>query len=242
MIGVALLLGVTVIALGMLTAAIGAIVGSNAAAANADRVATDLDDALQPVEATGSHSGRVSFSEGTLSVVERELRVLDEDGVVETVQVDALVYESGDHRVVFLAGAVVHEAGDGARMHAEPPITASRGSGGVLVVGAPALGADRITFGATEPTTLTLHTDVSHGRTELGDDEYRVAIETDTPEPWRAYFERQGATVTIETFDDDDVESVVASYPGERTAYLVVHEMNLTVTHDGVALGGEDDG
>lgn len=240
-IGVALLLGVTVLALGMLTAAIGAIVGSNAAAANADRVATDMDQALQPVEATGQHSGRISFSEGSLTVVERELRVLDEDGVVETVQVDALVYESGDHRVVYLAGAVVHETGDGARLRSEPPITASSGSGGVLVVGAPVLGADRVTFGTTEATTLTLHTDVTHDRTELGDGEYRVAIETETPGPWREHFQRQGADVTTHSFDDDEVDSVVASYPGERTAYLVVHRMNLTITHDGEPISGGDD-
>lgn len=241
MIGVALLLGVTVVALGLLTATIGAIVGSNAAAANADRVATDLDDALRPVEATGPHSGQVSFGEGTVTVVERQLRVLDEDGVVATVQVDALVYENEDHRVVYLAGAVVHEAGDGARMHSGPPITASRGSGGVLVVGAPVLGADRFTYGATGSTTLTLHTDVSHDRTDLGDGEYRVAIQTATPGPWRDYFDRQGANVSTRTFEGDDVESVVASYPGERTAYLVVHEMNLTVTHDGEPVGGDGD-
>lgn len=238
-VGVALLLAITVVALGTLTAAIGGIVSSNAAGANADRVATDLDDALRPVEATGPDSDRVSFSQGELSVVEREVRVLDSSGVVETVQVDALVYEDGDHQVVFEAGAVVHRAGDGARMRSEPPITASRGAGGVLVVGAPVLGADRVSFTANQPTSLVLSTDVSHDRTDLGNGTYRVAVETTTPGPWDRYFQRQGANVTTQDFDGDGVESVVASYPGERTAYLVVHDMDLTIRQE-AAGGGTD--
>lgn len=240
-IGVALLLAITVIALGTLTAAIGGIVSDNAAAANAERVATDLDDALRPVETTGVHSGQVSFSEGSLTVETRTVRVLDEEGIREEVRADALIYEQGTHRVVFLAGAVVHQTGAVSRMHAEPPITASRGTGGVLIVGAPALTTGDITVASTQPTTLTMHTDVSHERVELGDATYRVAIETDDPEPWREYFERQGATVEIRQFDGDDFESVVASYPGERTGYLVVHEMNLTIRHGSGSLGGEGD-
>lgn len=239
-VGVAVLLAVTVVALGTLTAAIGGIVASNAAGANAERVATDLDEALRPVEATGDHTGRVSFGEGELSIADRELRVIDAGRVNETVQVDALVYEQGRHRVTFLAGGVVHRAGDGAQLRTEPPITASRGSGGVLVVGAPVLGADDVSFAANQPTTLVLETDVSHDRTELDDGTYAVAVETETPGPWRRYFERQGADVTTRDFDDDGIESVVANYPGERTAYLVVHEMNLAIRQSGAAGGGDD--
>jgi flagellin-like protein len=63
-VGVAILLAVVVVSLGSLTAAIGAVVDGNAAAADASRVASDLDAALEPVEATGAHRGRVSFTDG----------------------------------------------------------------------------------------------------------------------------------------------------------------------------------
>jgi flagellin-like protein len=81
-IGVVLLLGITVVAVGTLTATVGTVVEQNAAAADADRVATDLDGALDPVEATGVNRGRLSFADGRLATESRDLRLLDETGVV----------------------------------------------------------------------------------------------------------------------------------------------------------------
>ncbi|WP_115865415.1 DUF7289 family protein [Halorussus litoreus] len=257
-VGVAILLGVVVLSLGTLTAGIGSVVDDNAAAADASRVATDLDAALDPVEATGVHRGRVSFTEGRLRTVERDLRVLNESGVVRPVQVDALVFTAGERRVAFLAGAVVRGPPDNAVLRTPPPITASRGGGhdgdgeaedgtesGVLVVGAPELnGSVGVSVNGGEAVagskaagsgvaggSALLQTNVSHHRAALGEGTYRVAVETATPGAWRRYFERENATVATRDFDDDGVVSVVASYPGERTAYLVVHDMRLEVRH-----------
>jgi hypothetical protein len=237
-VGVAILLGVVVLALGSLTAGIGAVVDGNAAAADASRVAADLDRALEPVEATGVHRGRVSFTDGQLRTVERELRVLNDSGVVRTVQVDALVFTAGERRVAFLAGGVVRGTPGNAWMRTQPPITASReGDGGasengdepgVLVVGAPELNGS-VAVSATGGGSVVLRTTVSHHRTALGNDTYGVAVETATPDAWRRYFERQNATVTLRDFDGDGVPSVVARYPGERVGYLVVHDLRLEV-------------
>ncbi|WP_327052847.1 DUF7289 family protein [Halomicrococcus gelatinilyticus] len=227
-VGVAILLGVTVVALGSLTASIGAVVDSNAATADANRVAADLDRALEPVETTGVNRGRISFSRGELRTVERDLRVLDANGVVRRVRVDALVFTTENRRVAFLAGAVVRGAGKGGRMVTRPPVTASPD---VLVVGAPELDASDFAIASTTGKSVVLGTDVTHNRTTLGDGRYRVAVETATPGAWRRYFERANATVTTRNFDDDGVDSVVATYPGERMAYLVVHEMRLEVAH-----------
>ncbi|WP_128477505.1 DUF7289 family protein [Halorussus pelagicus] len=239
-VGVAILLGVVVVALGSLTAGIGSVVEENAAAADSARVAADFDAALEPVEATGVHRGRVSFTDGELRTVERDLRVLNESGVVGTVRTDALVFTAGDRRVAFLAGAIVRGPPDNAVVRTPPPITVSRGGGGgdreggdpdstgVLVVGAPALNGS-VAVSGSGGASVSLRTTVSHERTNLGNGTYRVAVETATPSAWRRYFERQNATVTARDFDGDGVESVVAAYPGERVGYLVVHRMGLEV-------------
>jgi hypothetical protein len=246
-VGVAILLGVVVLALGSLTAGIGTVVEQNAAFADSARVAADLDSALEPVAASGVHRGRVSFMDGELQTVERELRVLNESGVLRTVRADALVFTAGDRRVAFLAGAVVRGPPDNARVRTPPPITASRGAGGeggggdadggdetepgVLIVGAPRLNGS-VAFSATGGGSVVLRTNVSHERSALGNDTYRVAVETATPDAWRRQFERQNATVTTRDLDGDGVPSVVAEYPGERIAYLVVHDLRLEVRHD----------
>jgi hypothetical protein len=229
-VGVAVMLGVTVVALATLTAGVGSVVQDSAATADAARVAGDLDDALRAVEATGHREGQVSFSRGELAVVDRQLRVLDADGVVATVDVDAVAFRTGDQRVVYLAGAVVRDTGAGGQLYETPPVSASRGTGGVLVVGAPTLNATTQQVAASGPTTVRLETDVSHDRSALGNGTYRVAVETATPGAWDRYFERVGATVTDRRdFDGDGTASVVARFPGERVGYLVVHDLALEV-------------
>ena len=237
-VGVAVLLGVVVVALGSLTAGIGAIVEENAAAADSTRVAADFDAALEPVAATGVHRGRVSFTDGELRTVERDLRVLNETGVIRTVRVDALVFTAGNRRVAFLAGAVVRGPAGNARLRTAPPVTASRGAAGaggndgpgVLVVGAPKLNGS-VASSATGGGSVVLRTTVGHHRTPLGNGTYRVAVETATPGAWRRHVERRNATATTRDFDGDGVPSVVAAYHGERIAYLVVHDMQLEVRH-----------
>jgi flagellin-like protein len=227
-VGVALLLGITVVALAALTAGVGSVVEDTAESADAARVADGFERVLRPVETTGTRRGQVAFSDGELRTVERELRVIGGGGT-RVVGVDALVYEAGGRRVTFLAGAVVDGDGEDAQLHRSPPITASRGRGGVLVVGAPRLnGSSTAVAGSAGPVELA--TNVTHDRTDLGRGRYRVAVETAVPSVWRDAFERSNATVTsIRDFDGDGIDSVVARFPGERTAHLVVHDMRLEV-------------
>jgi flagellin-like protein len=229
-VGVALLLGVTVIAMGALTAGIGTIVSENAASADAARVADGFDRSLRPVETTGTHRGRVEFSDGTLRTVERDLRVSN-GSHTRSVAADALVYESGDRRVAFVAGAIVRGTGRGSRLHRPPPITASRGSDGVVIVGAPKLNGSAVGRSGTGAVPATLRTTVTHERVDLGEGQFRVAIETGASRAWATAFERLGATVaaTDRDLDGDGVTSVVAEFPGTRQGYLVVHDMRLEV-------------
>ena len=228
-VGVALMLTLAVVALGALTAGVGTVLQSQAASADADRVATVMDDALEGVEQTGYHSYRLTFSEGSLSTEPRTLRVLDANGtVLQNHSVDALVFEGNGERVASVGGAVVRGEGSGAWLVSEPPITGSE-TNDVLVVGIPVLDAGHVTVSGRGGTTTTLETNVTHTATELGRGEFAVAIETATPEPLERHFEEQNATVHRQSFDGDSAESVVARYPGERSGHVVVHNLSLEV-------------
>jgi hypothetical protein len=225
-VGVALLLAITTISLGVLTAGVGTVVQSNASAADANRVADTLVG-LQPSKATGTERHRLTFGHGSLRVAERTVKLLDGDGVVASHQADALVFESGDRRVAFLAGAVVRGTGDAARVTKRPPLSTGES---LLIVGLPVLNASGPeTVSGSGATRVTLKTNTSHDRRPLGDGQYRLAVETATPGAWEAYFAAVGAETTRREFDDDGVPSVVATFPGERTAYLVVHDSRLEV-------------
>lgn len=224
-VGVAVLLGVTVVSMGVLTAAIGTAVSENAARADAVRVAEDFDATLSGVERTGRHRGQLAFTEGTLTPVERDLRVLDDEGVVRRVRVGALVFRANDVRVSFLSGAIVRDAGGAPRIVDPPPVTAGRE---VLLVGAVRLGAER-TVSGSGGLTVPIRTRVTHERERLGKGNYRIAVETATPDPLAAHFRREGATVARRDIDGDGTVSVVARFPGRRTAYLVVHDLHSEV-------------
>lgn len=227
-VGVALMLGIAVVALGGLTAGVGNLVDSQAASADADRMTEGLDRALEGPERTGYHSHEIHFSEGRLYTAERTLRVLENGSVVAEHGVDALVFENGDRRVVSLAGAVLRDNGDSAWLATPPPITHSERNE-VLVVGAPVLNAGEVSV-AGEGVTRSLETNVSHDRRDLGRGNFSVAIETETPAPFERQFSSD-VTVHRRTFDGDEHGSVVLGFPGIRRGYLVVHDLRLGVSH-----------
>jgi hypothetical protein len=227
-VGVALMLGLAVIALGALTLGIGTVLESQAGTADASRVGTAMADGLDSVEQTGPHSQPIAFSQGTLGTERRTLRVIENGTVIERYSVDALVFEGSGQRVAALAGAVVRGRPDNAWLTDEPPVTSSERTG-VLVVGVPVLNASGTGISGQGGVRATLETNVSHARTDLGTGKYAVALETRTPEPFERYFRAQNATVMRRTFAGDRHESVVARYPGMREGYVVVHDLGLEV-------------
>ncbi|MCL9814176.1 DUF7289 family protein [Natranaeroarchaeum aerophilus] len=232
-IGVALLLAITVIGIGGMAAGIGAVIDENADAADATTVADGFDDSLQPTSTTGHRIGEVRFTSGQVGIEPRQLRVLNETGPIETVPVDALVYKSGETRVAYHSDAVVRGAPGNAWFRTEPPITVDQRSEGPIVISAAQLNASHIGIGGNSDQPVQLETDVSHERHDLGTDSYRIAVETSTPGPWERYFEETGATVetTDRQFAGDSETSVVASVDGDRTAYLITHDLRLEVSH-----------
>lgn len=226
-VGVALLLGIAVVSMGALTASVGVMVDSTASEADAERVAADLETALEPVGATGIRRGTVRFGEGSIGHVDRELEVRADGAVVDRVAVDALEFESGDRRVAFHAGAVVRGTGERAWIERPPPISIDED---VLVVGAARLGDDVQSVGGRGGVTATVTTDVSHDRRSLGEATFAVAVETTAPDAWTRQFRDLGATVERE---DGSPPVVVATFEGERTGYLVVHDLDAEVRAGG---------
>ncbi|MEF8829004.1 MAG: type IV pilin, partial [Haloarcula sp.] len=203
-VGVVLLLGLTVVALGGLTAVVGTVVDGHTATADETRVANTFETEFRPVEQTGHRTARVRFTSGRLTTVERELRVLNDSGVQRKVPIDALVYESGDNRVRFLGGSVVRGTAGNAWLETDPPVTATRDDTAVIV-GAPLVNASGGTVSGTGGVSAGIRQNVSHERERLPADTYSVAIETETPRPFAESFQRVGATTRVSDIDGDGV-------------------------------------
>jgi len=223
-VGVALLLALTVLAVGGLTATAGSIVDDGATTAAATRVGADLATALGPAPAEPTTT--VELTDGTIRVVNRSVWLLRGEDIVWAGHAGAVVYTDGDHRVTGFTGAVVRSDGAGSRMVAPSRIAPADGS---LYVGVPVLnatGADGVATGDRR-LAVTLRTDAETARDTLPAGEYRVAVETRDPEAWERHLADRGATTERRDIDGDGVPSVVASFDGPRTVHLVVHDVRL---------------
>jgi hypothetical protein len=223
---VALLLALTVVAVGGLTATAGSIVDEGATTAATTRVGADLAAALGPGPDTTETT--IELTGGTIRVANRSVWLLDGDRVVWAGHAGAVVYTDGDRRVTGFAGAVVRHNGDRSRMVAPSRIAPAAGS---LYVGVPVLnatGADGIAAGDRR-LSVELRTDTETARETLPAGDYRIAVETTAPAAWERHFAERGATTTRRDIDGDGVPSVVASFDGPRTVHLVVHDVRLRV-------------
>ncbi len=226
-VGVALLIGLTMVSLGALTATVGTVVDSNAAVADVDRVATDLDDAVRRVEGAGTHAGHVTFTDGTLRVETRTIRVFHGDDLVASRETDALVYERGEYGVTAVGGAVIRNHAGSRSVASDPAVSASED---VVVLGIVDLAVEPQSVGGSGAATYSLVSEVRHERiVEDREGEWSIAIETPTPEPWVRAFEDAGGTVETGRFEGDDRRSVVATFEGERTGHVVVHRIDTEV-------------
>jgi hypothetical protein len=227
-VGVALLLVASTIAIGTLTLGVGELLESRAETTDAKQVAEGLADAVQPQGTTGYGVGRVQFSDGNLRTVEREVRLRRNGTTVRTYETGALRYETGERVVSVVGGAIVHQHEESGWLVREPPIAGSTASG-VLLVGIPVLGAGDTAVSGEGGGPVAIRTNVSHSRTTLGTGRFAVAIETSAAGAIRRYFEERGVPARIRDFDDDGVRSVLARYPGQRRGIVVRHDLELVI-------------
>lgn len=225
-VGVALMLALTVLALGTITVGVGSVFESQAAGADAQRVASQLAERIETDRTTGPRTGRLAFSDGQLTTDERELRVLRNGSVVAEIDVDALVFQTGERRVTYVAGAIVRGQNANGWLVRDPQIAGGTDPG-VFLVGAPKLNASHTTVAGGG--SAVLETNVTHNRSDLGAGTFAVAIETETPSAFERFFDGDGASISRQRFDGDGLQSVVAEYPGRRTGHLVVHDLRTEV-------------
>lgn len=227
-VGIVLLLGITTMALGGLTAVVGSIVDGQTANADEARVVNTFDNELRPVEDTGHDELTVQFSEGRLYTVERQLRILNTTGVERELDIGGLVYTSGSNRASFVGGAVVRGQPGNAWTLRGPPLTVTRDNS-TLVVSAVATGEQGATVSGRGGVTARLRLNVSHTHRSQSAKNYRIAYETATPEPVRRNLQQRGLDTTVTDLDKDGVPSVVAGVEGQQQLELVVHAMDLEV-------------
>lgn len=236
-VGVSLMVGLTVLALGGLTVAIGTVVDSSASTAEANRVADAMGVVAEPGDVVGTAEAELRFGDGRLTTENRTIRVVDADNgtVIERVDSDVLVYDVGDWTVIGGNGAVLRASTGGATMVEAPSIVADPNATGPLLIGAPAIDAEDVSIDTDAAARVTLRATVAHDRRDLGTRRIRLAVETAYPEAWARYFEEQGATVIDRdrsfASDGPDAEtSVVAEFSGPRQTYLIVHRTDLEVS------------
>jgi len=227
-VGIVLLLGITTIALGGLTTVVGSVVDGQTERADGARVATTLAEELRPIEGSGPDELLLRFSEGRLRTVDRQLRVRSGGTTEREVEIDGFVYTSGSSRVGFVGGAVVRGQPGNAWLVRSPPVTVTRDNS-TLVVGAVRLNESGTVLDGTGGVTATVRSNVTHNHESLSREDYRITIETATPEPLARELEARGASTTVTDIDGDGVPSVVMDVNGQQRLELVVHDMRTEV-------------
>lgn len=243
--GVALLILLTVLALGGLTAGIGSMIHSGAAAADTERVADGMGSVLTPAETVGAKQSTLQVSGGDLETKTRTIRILTATGttfqpgeqavdVVMSIRGEALVYRSDSRAVVAQGGAVILDTGRDVRMHRAPRMIADHTGGDLRVLGLTETRTTGIKTQITDETTVRIRTNVSHQRFSLASEPYHLAIETTYPDAWAEYLQSQGATIatTDAQFPGDEAGSVVATLSQERATEVIVHHVDLEVAAD----------
>ncbi|AGN01325.1 hypothetical protein L593_06890 [Salinarchaeum sp. Harcht-Bsk1] len=230
------MVGLTVLALGGLTVAIGTVVDSSASNAEANRVADAMTVVAEPGDVVGTAEAELRFGDGSLRTENRTIRILDAANgtVIERVDSAVLVYTVGDWTVIGGNGAVLRAGSGGASMVESPSIVADPDPNGPLLLGVPAIDAEALSIDTDAAARVTFRASVTHDRRDLGSRRIRVVVETAYPDAWQRYFERNGATVIdrSRSFPSDGADaetSIVAEYAGPRQTYLVLHRTDLEV-------------
>ncbi|ELZ72949.1 hypothetical protein C457_03271 [Haloferax prahovense DSM 18310] len=225
MVGVALLLGIGVVAIGLLTASVGGLVDAQIATADADAAADGFSSLRDGVAAGANDSYPIRVTDGDLSRVNRSVRIIPEAGTNRTYDADGYVADLGGQRVAFVGGAVVRGTGDRAVLVTPVPLSFA-GDAAFLTV--PVLTADA-TDGGGLGGGAALRTRTTRTVTDLPTDGYAVAIETATPVAWERAFEGRGFDTSRADFDSDGTESVVAVVSGDRTLTVARYDLAVVV-------------
>lgn len=239
--GLALLILLVVLALGALTAGIGSVIHTGATAVETERVADELGEAIDPAPETASET-TVEIGAGTVTTDQRSVRVIDGETasftpgnqtveVIDHQMASVVDYTIDDRQATVFGGGVFLDDGDGSRLHTRPGLIADEDPGGFLIVGVPQIQAPQSVLAEPGEPTVTVQTAVEPDRRVVGTQQYYLGIETEHADAWAQYLEELGATVvtTNARFDEDQHDSVVATFSGNRTVEIIEYRIELEV-------------
>ncbi|ERG99465.1 MAG: hypothetical protein J07HQX50_00611 [Haloquadratum sp. J07HQX50] len=229
-VGVALLLGVTVVAISGLTATTGSIVADGIAVADLDRVSGQLQHSL----ATTNYPKRteIRLTRGQLQVANRSIWLLEGGSIQWAGHAGAVIYTDGPRELVAFGGTVVQATPESVSQRGQPRIATAPDS---LYIGVPLLDTSGLDAVSTSGHQLSvgLTATVESDQTMLAPATYAVGIETDYPEVWAKALTATGASTTTQRdIDGDGIVSVIGHFEQPRAVHLVRHivEIQLEVS------------
>lgn len=227
-IGVALLLGLTIVSVGVLTAGTGILVDEAAQGADAQRVADRLATAYNPSTLEGATTLSLALTGGQLTTEERRITLRRSGDVVATVDTRALRFARGDHHVSVLGQAIIRGQADRARFVRDPGLVTVFGAEDdrTLSVSITSL-SGQVDESMSQQTSLRLRLHGSHERRDPGAGRYSISIETATPELWEAYLADIAVSVRIEGADTSQTKVVVAELGRVSRARLIIHQVEI---------------
>ncbi|ELZ87733.1 hypothetical protein C453_05249 [Haloferax elongans ATCC BAA-1513] len=224
-VGVALLLGIGVVAIGLVTASVGGLVDAQRTSADAGAAADGFESLRDGTFASEDGAYPMRVTDGNLVRVNRTVRVIADSGVNRTYDADGYVATIGSHRVAFVGGAVVRGTGENAQLVTPVPLSSA---GDAAFLPLPVLNASSSDGGGLDAGT-ELQTQTTRTVSERPVDTYTVAVETAAPTAWERAYERRGFDTTRSDFDGDGVPSVVVTLPADQTLTVVQYDLTVEV-------------
>ncbi|WP_396610556.1 hypothetical protein ACH9L7_09920 [Haloferax sp. S1W] len=224
-VGVALLLGIGVVAIGLVTASVGGLVDAQRTSADAGAAADGFESLRDGTFASEDGVYPLRVTDGDLVRVNRTVRIIADSGANRTYDADGYVATFGSHRVAFVGGTVARGTGENAQLVTPAPLSSA---GDATFLPLPVLNASSTDGGGLDAGSA-LHTRTTRGVADLPTDTYTVAVETAVPAAWERAYEQRGFEPTRTDFDGDGVPSVAVTLPADQTLTLVRYDLTVEV-------------
>jgi flagellin-like protein len=227
-IGVALLLAITVVSVGVLTAGTSILVEEAAQEADLERIGDTIVSGYQPTTLEGTRTMSLSLTGGTLLTEQREITVSRYGDVIARVQTVALRYERANRAVSIVGGGILQTRAGGTAFVREPNMVSSFGGDGerILILSLVAL-TGTVEESIDEPRRVPLAFEATHERRDPGAGRYTVRLETAHPSVWMRYFEERGVDVRLVDHPGEAADVVVADLGLVTEARLIIHHVEV---------------
>lgn len=226
-IGVALLLAITVVSVGVLTAGTGILVDEAAQEADLERIGDTVVADYRPATLAGTSTMTLSLAGGTVVTEPREITISRYGDVVARLQTVALRYERAGRALTIQSGAILQARNGHTTFVREPGMARRFGADGdrVLTLSLVNLTGD-VEERIDNPRRVRFEFEATHERRDLDAGRYTIRVETAAPAAWVQYFEDVGADVHTErTSQEGGV--VVADFGRVSDARLIIHHVEV---------------